>query len=170
MGTGMLIIALIILLAVWFAAQSKMLKNRHSNQSNLTDTQRRWRANKTRERIEDINNEITKNLEGLDAPTRQALQKLMDMRNYIVVHKRPFNLSEWLFWDIEPQFIGKYCAWTIPYFVICLLPILWGLPVDLFFIMGFWFYLDSMLYKQKLVLEVTEWNSEWHEKFGEDNK
>lgn len=166
---------LILILSVgfiiwWIFSPSKKRRFDHSNQSELTDTQRRWHANKARERLEDINNDLTKSLEGLDAPTRQALQKLMDMRDYIVAHKRPFKFSEWLMWEVEPQFLKKYCTWAVVYFGGSFLPLLWGWPISIFFIALWWLIIDSMFYKQKLVLEVTEWNPEWHEKFGEKDK
>ncbi|KKN00265.1 hypothetical protein LCGC14_1139560 [marine sediment metagenome] len=167
---SMLIIAFIILLVVWFAAKSQKPKNRRSGQPELTDTQRRWHANKARERLEDINNNLTKSLERLDAPTRQTLQKLMDMRDYIAAHKRPFKFSEWLMWEVEPKFLTKYCTWMILYYAVSFSPMLWGWPVSIFFMTVWWLIIDSMFYKQKLVLEVTEWNPEWHEKFGEKDK
>lgn len=165
---GDLILLLSVGLIVWWLFSPS--KKRRSGQSEMTDTQRHWHANKVRNQLEHISNDFEKMLEGLDDETKRTLQKLTEMRNYITAHKRPFNLSEWLFWDIEPQFIGKYFAWAVPYFVVCLLPILWGLPVDLFFIMIFWVYIDVTLYKRKLILEVTEWNPEWNEKFGEKDK
>lgn len=164
---GDLILILSVGLIIWWIiSPSKNRRPDRSDQSDLTDTQRRWRANKAREQLGHINDDIAKSLEGLDATTRQALQKLMAMRDYIAAHKRPFKFSEWLMWEVEPRFIGKYCSWVILYFSISFVPLLWGAPVSLFFMMGFWFYFDSMLYKQKLVLEITEWNPEWHEKFG----
>lgn len=168
---GDLILILSIGFIVWWIfSKPKNRRPDHSNQPDLTDTQRRWHANKARERIEDINNDLTKNLEGLDAPTRQALQKLMEMRDYITAHKRPFKFSEWLMWDIDPRLVRRYSFWAILYFGGSFLPLLWGWPVNLFIMMGFWFYLDIKFYKQQLELEITEWNPEWHEKFGEKDK
>lgn len=170
---GDLILIFFIGIIVWWIFMKPKNRSGNINSSNgvqLTDTQRRWHANKARERIEDINNELTKNLEGLDVPTRQALQKLIDMRDYIVVHKRPFKFSEWLVWDVESRFVRKYCTWMIVYYAASFSPILWGWPVSIFFITLWWLIIDRMFYKQKLVLEVTEWNPEWHEKFGEDDK
>ncbi len=166
---------LILILSVgliiwWFFSPSKKRRSDHSNQPELTDTQRRWHASKARERLEDMSKDLTKCLEGLDPQTRQDLQKLMDMRDYITAHKRPFKFSEWLVWGVEPQFLTNYCTWAVVYFGGSFLPLLWGWPVSPFVMMLFWLYIDSMFYKQKLVLEVTEWNPEWHEKFGEKDK
>lgn len=170
---GDLILIFSVGLIIWWIFSSR--KNRgtgvdSSGRAGMTETQRRWHENKAREQLEHISNEITESLDRLDAPTRQTLQKLMDMREYIDAHKRPFTLGEWLVWDIEPQIIKKYCTWAAIYFGFGFLPLLWGWPVNLVFMMGFWLYLDVMLYKQKLVSEVTEWNPEWHEKFGDKHK
>jgi len=168
---------LILILSVgviiwWIFSKSKNRSGNidSSDQSGLTETQRRWRANKAREQLGQISDDITKSFDGLDPQTRQTLQKLMDMREYIVIHKRPFKVGEWLLWDVDPRFIVRYTTWAIFYFGCSFLPLLWGWPVNLFIMMMFWLYLDIMFYKQQLELEVTKWNPEWHEKFGENDK
>jgi len=165
---GDLILIFSVGLIIWWIFSSR--KNRRSDRSGMTDTQRLWHANKAREQLEGMSKDLTESLEGLDPQTRQALQRLMAMREYINTHKRPFKFSEWLLWDVDPRLIRRYSFWAIIYFGGSFLPLLWGWPINLFIMMGFWFYLDVMIYKQQLELEITEWNPEWHEKFGENNK
>ncbi len=161
-------------LIVWWIFSSKKKKTSPKDDPNLTETQRRWQAYRASEaakqQLEHGADEYNERLEGLDDTTRQALQKLLEMRDYINTHKRPFKFSEWLMWEVEPLFLKKYCSWMILYFAASFSPMFWGWPVSIFFVMLWWLIIDSMFYKQKLVLEVTEWNPEWHEKFVEKDK
>ncbi len=165
---GDLILIFSVGIIIWWIFSSR--KNRRSNQSGMTDTQRLWHANKAREQLENMSRDLTESFDRLDSPTRKSLQRLMAMREYIETHKRPFKFDEWLLWGIDPRCVRKYMTWAILYFGCSFLPLLWGWPVNLFFMMGFWLYLDIMFYKQELELKVTVWNPEWHEKFGENNK
>ncbi|KKK80661.1 hypothetical protein LCGC14_2821260 [marine sediment metagenome] len=171
MGDLILIFSVgVIIWWIFFSRKKRGTGVDSPDRDGLTETQRRWHENKARERLEHISNDITESLDRLDTPTRQTVQKLMEIQEYVATHKRPFTISEWLVWDIEPQFVKKYCTWAAVYFSISFLPLLWGWPVNLVIMMGFWLYLDSVLYKQKLISEITEWNPEWQEKFGEKDK
>lgn len=153
--------------AVWWVFSSKKRQQKQSDRSNMTDTQRKWHEYRLTQQIKDGTNELDDRLQNLDPKVRTALQKLMEMNKYIATHKRQFVLSEWAVWNVEPQFIAKYCTWMVLYFVVSFTPMFWGWPVNLFFVAMWWLFIDVMFYKQKLVLEITEWNPEWKEKFGE---
>ena len=154
--------------SIWWLLSKR--KQQSSNDSQMTDTQRRWREYRAIEESKRASDENDNQLEGLDPTTRSALQKLLAMRDYINAHKRPFKFSEWLLWGIDPRFVRRYSTWAILYFGCSFLPLFWGWPVNLVFMMGFWMYLDIMFYKQELVMKVTEWSPEWNEKFGKNNK
>lgn len=92
--------------------------------------------------------------------------KLIEMRQYIGQHKRPFRILEWLLTPVDPRIVKSY----IFYMCFCIgLPIFGllflGLPIFVEYILLSVLIIDLLNYNNQLLLEVTLWNPEFREKF-----
>lgn len=129
-----------------------ILKKRPSNrpgsglQSNMTDTQRNWHEykQKTDERV------ITNG----------------QILSYIGRHKRPFRISEWLITTVDPRLLFNYVKNMIIVLVVMIsVPWILGAPIFPETILIWVLMVDFFMYHKQLVLEVTDWNPEFYEKF-----
>ena len=129
----------------------------------LTETQRRWRAMKREMEMEKIA------ADGDDHATKfeQIVKLQTEMRSYILEHKRPFHPLVWLFDTINPRLFSDYCKHLAVVFGIFFFVSMFAEWTTFFtLILGFnVLTVDFLMYRRQLLLEVTDWNPEFQEKF-----
>ncbi len=137
-------ILIIVGLAIfWF-----VFKNRKQNDdSHLSETQKRWRAQNNSYQTSETN-------------------KTSQMNEYIIRHKKPFRVLEWLLTPVDPRLAASY----IFNVVLLLLMIVSGwyffeFPIYSDMLLICVLIMDFLSYNKQLLCEVTIWNPEFQEKF-----
>lgn len=128
----------------------------------LTSTQRKWRAMKRESELAKLGEEETHYI----SKWEQTVQLQTEMTQYILDNKRKFHPFVWLIDAIDPRLIVEYIRKMIALVIFYLL-LMWmfgAFSLLAIFVGGL--VMDYLLYNKQLILEVTEWNPEYQEKFA----
>lgn len=128
------------------------------NPVRLTKIQKEWREKKYEEMIlQARREEVERN------------QLFKEVNKYILENKRPFNLYEWIHWRVQPHQLrtfaivctGMYAAYFILFFASNgSMPLVLNIISVAFILMA-----DIAAYSKVRLLEVTEWNPEFRQRF-----
>ena len=151
-----------IIVIILYVIYHFIFKKRSKNDPHLSETQRKWREYR---QIEKIKVEYD-NLNEHDQLENNTASKQTQMFLYVAKYKRPFRTIEWLFSAVDSRLIFDY----IKNMVIVLLSmvtvtVMLNAPFFIETVIYAVIVIDLYMYHKELVLEVTEWNPEFCEKF-----
>jgi len=160
---GFFIILTILCVIYYFISK----KRSNSDTQHLSETQRKWREYRQTESLKSEYDQLKEHdlleygqLE-VDAATKRTQMFL-----YIAKHKRPFRTIEWLFSAVDSRLIFNYIKnMVIVLLSITIVTTILGAPFFVEVIAYLVLVIDLYMYHKQLVLEVTEWNPEFSEKF-----
>jgi len=154
-----------VLYVLFMPSTSRPSENKEIEEDmHLTTTQRKWRQMKREQDLEKLV------ADGNDYTTKyeQIIKLQVEMQQYILDNKRQFHPLVWIFDTINPRLCGEYIRHVAIMFGIFLLIASFGgwstlliLVLSMNVVM-----VDFLVYRRQLMLEVTEWNPEFQEKFA----
>lgn len=172
---GLIELVLILVVIFWlFRYLSNKSKKQNSNQQNigLTETQIRWRQQqqlkKESERSNDPYERKWQDFEDQIGPEEANFRRqLIEEIAYVSRNMRPFKFSEWMVYTIDPTLTTRYIFTNVWFFIMLIgIPLfIFGSPMIIMYTTATIVY-DLWMYHVHRVFEVTEWNSEYQEKYG----
>ena len=143
-----IIIMIVIIVAFLIYKMCQSGDDNSALHTNMTDTQRNWHKYK---------NSTIEN---------DHLSLYAQMYSYIVEHKRPFYILEWLLSSIDKRMVNSYIRnMALIVFILGVIPLFFGGSIVLPVISIWILVVDLHMYKKRLLLEITEWNPEFCERF-----
>lgn len=143
------------------SAPSEEIDTEQEESRPLTSTQRKWHAMKREREMKQIALHETEHVSKYE----EVIRLQVEMQQYIIDHKRPFHPIVWLFDTINPRLHGEYIRKMIALGVIYgLIALFSGVFLTIGLLTGV-LVMDYIFYDRQLMLEVTEWNPEFNEKF-----
>ena len=153
---------LLLFLGVCLGILYLVTHRKKNDSSELTETQIRWREMlQEREKIrktQTTSHYLNENL--------HIIERQREITEYIQAHRRPFYVYYWILEPLDLRMLREYILKLVMIgflvlFYSSILPLWLMASTTLAVILIF----DWYMYNKKLLLEVTEWNPEFHQKF-----
>lgn len=145
------------------STSSSSENNERGEEGHLSETQRRWREMKHEQELDKMVSVANENATKYE----QIVKLQIEMQQYILDNKRQFHPLVWIFDTINPRMVGEYIKHLAIMFGIFLLIASfagWTTMLTFMLLLNV-IMVDFLIYRRQLMLEVTEWNPEFQEKF-----